>query len=100
VPQEANAFHLHGEQTVRSIAETHLALAEHYASAASVAIDASAVTEADLTFVQLILSLRRTAERDGKRACITGPLPDCLRDTLVRGGFLTTPDSHLFWTSP
>lgn len=97
---DTNAFRLGHEQTVRTIAETHRALIQHCSDTAAITVDPTDVVEADLTLVQLIESLRRTGEREGKRVCIKGPLPVCLRDVLVRGGFLTAPDSHLFWTSP
>lgn len=99
-PEPATAFRLCGEQTVRTIADTHHAFVEFYADAPGVVFDPSAVTEADLSLVQLIVSARRTAARDGKRVCISGPLPDALRDVLVRGGFLNSPDQALFWTAP
>lgn len=96
----ATSFCLRGEQTVRTIAETHGALAKFYASADAIAIDASGLTDADLTLVQLIEAVRRSAARDQKRLCLSSPLPDALRDVLVRGGFLNAPDDALFWSAP
>lgn len=98
--EPATAFRLCGEQTVRTIADTHRALVEFYTTAPGVVFDPSAITEADLSVVQLIESTRCTAARDGKKVCISGPLPDALRDVLVRGGFLNSPDNALFWTAP
>ena len=95
----STTFRLCGEQTVRTITETYNALVEFYATAPSVSFDPGAIGDVDLTLVQLIESTRRTAARDGKRVCVTGPLPDALRDVLVRGGFLNSPD-NLFWTTP
>jgi hypothetical protein len=96
----ATAFRLCGEQTVRTIADTHRSLMEFYASGPGVKFDLCAVTEADLTLVQLIESTRRTAARDGKSVCVSGPLPEVMRDILVRGGFLNSPDNALFWAAP
>ncbi len=96
----ANTYCLRGEQTVRTIADAHSALAAFYANALTLVIDAAKVTDADLTLVQLIESLRRTAARDGETIRMSAPLPDALRDVLVRGGFLSSPDNALFWTAP
>lgn len=100
LPETNSVFRLSGEQTVRTIAETHHALVEFYNGAASITIDPAPLTDADLTLIQLIQALRNTAARDGKKICMTGPLPDVLRDVLVRGGFLNNPDANLFWAAP
>jgi hypothetical protein len=99
-PALNTVFRLDGEQTVRTIAETHQALAGQYANADSLTIDPTGLVDADLTLVQLIESLRRSAAQDNKRVCMSGPLPSALQTILVRGGFLSTPDANLFWTAP
>lgn len=99
-PEAITTFRLHGEQTVRTIAEAHRALADFVAAAPAIAIDLSAVTDADVTLVQLIEAARTSALQDGKRICLSGPLPDSLRDVLVRGGFINSPEATMFWTSP
>jgi hypothetical protein len=98
--ETATAFRFCGEQTVRTIAGTHNALLEYYAATPNVVFDPAAITEADLSIVQLIESARQTALRDGKKVCISGPLPVSLRDVLVRGGYLNSPESALFWAAP
>ncbi|GAA0562345.1 STAS domain-containing protein [Rhizomicrobium electricum] len=98
--ETTTAFRLCGEQTVRTIADTHSALLEYYAAAPNVVFDPTAITEADLSVVQLVESARQTAARDGKKICIAGPLPVSLRDVLVRGGFLNSPEDALFWATP
>ena len=92
-------FLLRGEQTVRTITETHRALASALAAAPSLVIDASELGEADLTAVQLIEAARHAAARDGKRIAIASPLPDALRSMLERGGFFASPSNALFWTA-
>jgi hypothetical protein len=99
-PEPATTFRLCGEQTIRTIADTYLALMEFYAGASAIAFDPSAITDADLSVVQLVESTRRSAARDGKKVCVFGPPPEALRDVLVRGGFLNSPDNALFWTAP
>ncbi len=100
----AITFRLRGEQTLRTIAETHRAFAEVLAKARAnspaVAIDVHEMTEADLTVVQLIESVRRWCAREGKKVCMTSPPPEALREILIRGGFLNAPDNVLFWTAP
>ena len=93
-------FQLRGEQTVRTITETHRALAAALAAAPSLVIDASELGESDLTAVQLIEAARLAAARDGKRIAIASPLPDALRSMLERGGFFASPSNALFWTAP
>jgi ABC-type transporter Mla MlaB component len=103
VPSKAattTTFRLSGEQTLRTIAETHRALTQALARSANVTIDARDVTEADLTIVQLIESARRWCAREGKKVCMTSPPPEALREILIRGGFLNAPDNALFWTAP
>jgi anti-anti-sigma regulatory factor len=96
----ATTFRLRGEQTVRTIVQTHQALGKAFARSPALVIDASEITEADLTVVQLIESARRSAARDGKKICMTSPPPEALRDVLIRGGFLNAPDNALFWAAP
>jgi ABC-type transporter Mla MlaB component len=93
-------FQLRGEQTVRTITETHKALVSALAGAPSLVIDASDLGESDLTAVQLIEAARLAAARDGKCIAMASPLPDALRNMLERGGFLASPSNALFWTAP
>jgi hypothetical protein len=94
------AFRLSGEQTVRTIAESHRALSAYYDQSATIPIDTSDVTDADLTLVQLIESVRVAAASDGKKVCMSTRPSTTLRDVLVRGGFLNSPANALFWTAP
>ena len=98
--KKSHVFQLRGEQTVRTITETHRALASALAAARSLRIDASDLGESDLTAVQLIEAARLAAARDGKRITMASPLPDALRSMLERGGFLASPSNALFWTAP
>ncbi|MFN3521867.1 MAG: STAS domain-containing protein [Phenylobacterium sp.] len=90
-----------GDLTIRSIAEicNHLreALQAHDDVKVSVAEDA----EADLTFVQLMESARRSAESDGKRFALAQAAAGGLLETLRRGGFLSERDEARrdFWLS-
>ena len=53
---------------------------------------------ADLTLVQLLLSARKAAERDGKRLTLAVPASGALLDALTRGGVLAAADP--FWLQP
>lgn len=53
-------------------------------------IDASGVTEADLSVLQLLLSARKSALKAGKTLTLSAPADGALRDALVLGGFLGT----------
>jgi len=62
-------------------------------------VDLDAVTEADLTFVQLIEALRRSATDAGRAVSLAHPAGEAVRDVLQRGGFLDddTSERALFW---
>jgi hypothetical protein len=64
---------------------------------ASIAIDCSAATEIDLTFIQLLIAARVSAGTVG-RSLGLAPCPDgVLLDTLTRGGFRIEPEPGGFW---
>jgi ABC-type transporter Mla MlaB component len=57
-----------------------------------ISIDCSAATEIDLTFVQLLIATRISAQRLN-RTIVFDPRPDgVLLDTLTRGGFEVMPE--------
>jgi hypothetical protein len=57
-------------------------------------IDCSAATEIDLTFVQLLVATRVSAQRLGGTVSLA-PAPDgALLDTLTRGGFRVACDAN------
>lgn len=68
-------------------------------------IDCSAATEVDLSFVQLILAARVSAQQMGRIVTLAQPAAGALRDTLRRGGFIG-PDAgqersdQAFWLKP
>ncbi len=88
---------LRGELTIRTIAEVHQKLISAYAKSAEVLIDFTAVSEADLTLVQLIEVARQTAATDGKLLALSQAPSAALHDVLQRGGFLGTAESASFW---
>lgn len=61
-------------------------------------IDCSAVEEADLSFVQLLLAAKESARRSGRAVRLAQPVSGALHDILRRGGFLTATNTDLaFW---
>lgn len=88
---------LSGELTVRTIADAHQKLITALAKSEAALIDTRAVSEADLTLVQLIEAARRTAAADGKRLVLSPAPSAALTDVLQRGGFLGTADGSSFW---
>ena len=62
----------------------------------AVIIDCGAVTEADVSLVQLILAARASAQKAGQSVALAQPADGALLDTLRRGGFLA-PDHNDFW---
>lgn len=93
---------LEGPATVRTIEPIHARLTELLAGHDAIEVDCAAVTEADLSLVQLLLAARRSAARDGKILSMTAPASSALHQALTVGGFLSAdgdprdPDAA-FW---
>lgn len=88
-----------GAMTIRQAAEAHARLCAALAGEGPVTLDVTGVTAADLSFVQLIESARRTLAGHGRDLALTAPANDALRDVLARGGFLSGGDEarRQFW---
>ena len=65
----------------------------------AIELDLTAVTDADVSFLQLVCAARRQAERDGKSLRLAMPVHDVLAALLERAGFLTDIPSadQNFW---
>jgi ABC-type transporter Mla MlaB component len=93
---------LDGAQTVRTIDAAHRDLVAALAEHATVTVDCSAVTEVDLSLIQLLLAARASARLAGKTLGLTAPANAALRAALVQGGLLagepgaTGPEAE-FW---
>ena len=85
---EQGCLVLEGAVTVRAIEPVHARLVDLLNRHDTVEIDCTALTEADLSLVQLLLAARRSAMRDGKTLVLTAPASGALRQTLSIGGFL------------
>ncbi len=68
-------------------------------------VDCHSAEEVDLTFVQLLVAARKTAERTQQTICLSGPAEGTLFDTLRRAGFIihqektqsSSTGSDTFW---
>jgi len=90
---------LSGAMHLRSIADPHAALVQAFAAESDVILDLSDVEEADLSFVQLIISAQRTAAEKGLSLTLSAPAPEPVIQILERGGFIgAAPDARRdFW---
>lgn len=89
---------LDGNLTIRTIAVVHATLHQALAEQQDVEIDCSAAENVDLSFIQLLLSARLTAQQAGKRLVICTPLPAVLHAALDHGGFLSPTGENAFWS--
>jgi anti-anti-sigma regulatory factor len=78
---------LDGALTLRTIEATRAKLLEMMDRHQALEIDCSAATEIDLSFIQLLLSARTSAQSAGKTIALAQPA-GVLCDVLQRGGFL------------
>jgi hypothetical protein len=91
---------LSGVRTVRTAEQSHSVLLEALRSASPISLDCSEITETDVSFVQLLLSARKTAAEYGRDLALANPAGGVLLGVLERGGFLTadSPAEELrFW---
>jgi ABC-type transporter Mla MlaB component len=88
---------LSGPFTIRRAAELHAALQDALASNVDICIDLERDAEADISFVQLLISARVSARSAQKSIRLKQPAGGPLLDVLDRGGFLA-PDQTGFWS--
>ncbi|MEW5726301.1 MAG: STAS domain-containing protein [Pseudomonadota bacterium] len=84
-----------GEQTIRTVAAAADRLKDGLAGGGAVEIDCRAVTEADLTFVQVLLAARKASARRGIGLALAAPADGPLLACLKSGGFLSSEAG--FW---
>lgn len=89
---------LTGEMTVRTIAEAWQNLREALQDSDKITVDVSEISAVDMSFIQLLLSARRSAAQQHKEFRLATPVEGDIRDTLSRGGFLEPPaGGRAFW---
>ncbi len=79
---------LSGAQTIRVIDDIQAKLRELVSVHTRIEIDCAALTEADLSLVQLLLAARDSAEKSGKTIALAAPATGALLNVLSRGGFV------------
>lgn len=77
-----------GVATVRTIEDLHSKLLEMMQQHAIIEIDCAGVSEVDLSFIQLLLSARKSARENGKSFGLAHPASGALHDALTSGGFM------------
>jgi anti-anti-sigma regulatory factor len=82
-----------GALTMRSVKSNFTRLQQAIATHDVICVDCHAAEDIDLTFIQLLVAARKTAERSGKRLCLSGPAEGALFDTLTRAGFMIRQDT-------
>jgi anti-anti-sigma regulatory factor len=90
---------LTGEIDIQTIQDCFEKVTRAFVPGETVAIDLSGVTALDITLLQLVLSLRRSAQEAGTSLRLRAAAPDCVLETLARGGFLSDPPDEVtrFW---
>jgi anti-anti-sigma regulatory factor len=91
---------LTGEMTIAGIGAAHaeLAAALRGPGRGPVIVDIDGVTEADLTFIQLLEAARRSAAEADRDLTLAQPAGPAVQEILQRGGFLDAdPARATFW---
>ena len=91
-----------GSLTVSRAASVRSALLGALDAGPSISIDCGGADEIDVSFIQLLVSARRSAAARGKTLSLVSPANGALLQALERGGFLTvaangSPPDRDFW---
>jgi anti-anti-sigma regulatory factor len=88
-----------GAVTIANVGAAHAEILTAFKERRSVVIDLSDVTEADLTFIQLMEAARRSAAEAGIGLTLAHPAGPAVQEILQRGGFLDDAESDraTFW---
>ena len=90
---------LSGGITIAGIGAAHAEMMTALRGPGPVVVDISGVTEADLTFVQMLEAARRSAAEAGLDLALAQPAGPAVKEILQRGGFLDDAESDraIFW---
>jgi ABC-type transporter Mla MlaB component len=88
----SGALDLSGPRTIRYADQTRSLLLEALCAHPAISVDCSAVTEADLSLVQLLISGRMSAELSGKTLTLIHPPGGAFLQALSKAGFAASPD--------
>jgi len=84
---DAGVLSVTGDMTVQCAAMAKEAAASALKDVKTLVVDLDGVTGVDLTFLQILCSLRHTAERDGKKVTIKENCPEVFRRVVEDAGF-------------
>ncbi|MDH6269257.1 anti-anti-sigma regulatory factor [Rhizobium sp. SG_E_25_P2] len=84
---------------IRNIRDIHAALLDYASSSTRIELDLRNCEDVDLSFLQLIESVRKSASAGGKPVTLTRPVNDAVKTALKRAGFLDvlTSEDAKFW---
>ncbi len=96
------SIRLEGEHTIRTIGETATIFGRALHKAGPIVLDCSGISEVDISFVQLVIAARASANALGRDLRVDPPAEGALLTCLTDGGFLEhTPeipsDRREFW---
>ncbi len=77
-----------GEQTIRTVSEAAERLRAALAAGTAVEICCAGITDVDLSFLQVVLATRKSAERDGRAVMLAASAQGALLACLQAGGLL------------
>lgn len=83
-----------GTRTLSHADDVRTSLIAALQASSLVVLECGNLQDIDLTFVQCLLSARRSAAEQGKTLSLAAPAAGSLREVLQRGGFLSALDSH------
>jgi hypothetical protein len=87
----ADSVDLDGSRTIRNAEDTRSLLMEALKRPSPIRLNCSAVDEADLSFLQLLFSARKSAEDAGKTLTLSHPASAPFLAAASRAGFATAP---------
>lgn len=95
---------LRGNLNLKNARELAVSLQRAVASSNQVEIDISGLTHIDASSLQLLLSIRKSTQRQGKVLLLTGMLDECCRQILISLGLLgpggePRTSAEAFWLS-
>jgi hypothetical protein len=85
-----------GSQTIREAEDAAHILRKALADHPSLVLDCDEIEEADLTFLQLVIAARRSAQKSGKAFALGATARGPLLAALDRAG-IRPEGEHLFW---
>jgi anti-anti-sigma regulatory factor len=92
----AQLVSLSGDQTIREAADTLEVLRAAVAKGGDLTLDCGGVTDADLSFIQIVMAASKSLAANGRRLGLTAPAHGPLLAALDAAGIRAT-GSQLFW---